>query len=81
MIEYNDIKDLIIYCNPLAGSISIEQLINKIKNAVEEQKFFEDIVYSILSNTEMDKADIASLFNLSSTDKIEMYLKMFTEKL
>lgn len=55
MTEYNNIKDLIIYYDPLIKSISIDQLITEIKKSVEEQKHFEDIIYSILENEDMSK--------------------------
>lgn len=81
MIEYNDIKDLIIYYDPLIGSISIDQLINEIKKSVEEQKYFEDIIYSIIEKKHMSNEDISTIFNLSRTNALEMYLKILTDEL
>jgi hypothetical protein len=81
MIEYNDIKDLIIYYDPLIGSISIDQLINEIKKSVEEQKYFEDVIYSIIENEDMSNEDISTIFNLSRTNALEMYLKILTDEL
>lgn len=81
MTEYNNIKDLIIYYDPLIGNISIDQLITEIKKSVEEQKHFEDVIYSILENGDMSKEDISTIFNLSRTNALEMYLKILTDEL
>lgn len=81
MTEYNNIKDLIIYYDPLIGNISIDQLITEIKKSVEEQKLFEDVIYSILENGDMSKEDISTIFNLSRTNALEMYLKILTDEL
>lgn len=81
MTEYNNIKDLIIYYDPLIKSISIDQLITEIKKSVEEQKHFEDIIYSILENEDMSKKDISTIFNLSRTNALEIYLKILTDEL
>lgn len=81
MTEYNNIKDLIIYYDPLIWSISIDQLITEIKKSVEKQKHFEDVMYSILENGDMSKKDISTIFNLSRTNALEMYLKILTDEL
>lgn len=81
MTEYNNNKDLIIYYDPLIGSISIDQLITEIKKSVEEQKHFEDAIHSILENGDMSKKDISTIFNLSRTNAFEMYLKILTDEL
>ena len=81
MTEYNNIKNLIIYYDSLIGSISIDQLITEIKKSVEKQKHFEDVMYSILENGDMSKKDISTIFNLSRTNALEMYLKILTDEL
>lgn len=81
MTEYKDIKDLIIYYDPLIGNISIDQLITEIKKSVEEQKYFEDVMHSIIENEDMSNEDISTIFNLSRTNALEMYLKILTDEL
>jgi hypothetical protein len=81
MTEYKDIKDLIIYYDSLIGNISIDQLITEIKKSVEEQKYFEDVMHSIIENEDMSNEDISTIFNLSRTNALEMYLKIITDEL
>lgn len=81
MTEYKDIKDLIIYYDSLIGNISIDQLITEIKKSFEEQKYFEDVMHSIIENEDMSNEDISTIFNLSRTNALEMYLKIITDEL
>ena len=81
MTEYKDIKDLIIYHDPLIGDISINQLITEIKKSIEEQKYFEDIIHLIIENENMSNEDISTIFNLSRTNALEMYLKILTDEM
>ena len=81
MIEYNDIKDLIIWNDPIIGEISLDFIINALKNCIKSQSKFEDIIYNILKNNNYDDETLASLFNLSEVNTINMYLKMITDEL
>lgn len=81
MIEYNDIKDLIIWNDPIIGEINLDFIISSLKESVKKQKDFEDVIYNILKNTNYDNENLASLFNLSQTDLFEFYLKMIKDEL
>ena len=81
MIEYNDIKDLLIWNDPVLGEISLDFILLQLQNAIKNQKEFEDIIYNILKNSNYNNKDLASLFNLSQTDLFEFYLKMIKNEL
>lgn len=80
-VEYNDIKDLIIWIDSLFGEISLDCILSGLQELVKKQKEFEDVIYTILKNLNYDEKDLSSLFNLSQTNLFEMYLKMIKDEL
>ena len=81
MTEYNDIKDLIIWNDPILGEISLDFIITGLQELLNEQTKFEDIVYHLLENANYDNETISSLFTLSKIDLINTYLKMIKDEL
>lgn len=81
MLEYNDIKKIIIWNDSIMGEISLGFIISSLQESIKKQKEFENIIYNILKNSNYDNKDLASLFNLSQTDLFELYLKMIKNKL
>lgn len=81
MIEFNDIKDLIIWIDPILGEINLEFIINAMQECIKKQIKFEDTIYHILKELKYDDESIASLFNLSETNIIALYLKMIKDEL
>ena len=81
MTEYNDIKDLIIWNDPILGEISLDFIITGLQELLNEQTKFEDIVYHLLKNSNFDDETISSLFTLSKIDLINTYLKMIKDEL
>lgn len=81
MIEYNDIKDLIIWNDPIFGKINLDFIINGLQESLKDQFKFEEVIYQILKNLNYDDETISSLFSLSKTETIDMYLKMIKDEL
>ena len=81
MIEYNDIKDLIIYNDPIVGDMTLDYILNGILDQIKNHKKFEEIVYSNLKQTNLSDEDISSIFNLSAINIIEMYIKLIKDEL
>lgn len=81
MVEYNDIKDLIIWDDPILGEISLDFIITGLQELLNEQTKFEDIVYNLLENSDYDNETISSLFTLSKIDSIKTYLKIIKDEL
>ena len=81
MIEYNDIKDLIVWNDPIFGNLSFDFIITGLQESIKKQIKFEDTVYHILKKLNIDDKTISSLFNLSQTNVIDMLLKMIKDEL
>ena len=81
MMDYTLIKDLIVYSDPIIGDITLDDILNYLLLQIQNQKKFEEIVYSNLKLSNLTDEDIASIFNLSTTDTIEMYLKIIKNEL
>lgn len=82
MISYKDIKDFYLYYdNTFNEYETLDAFINKLEECIKEQRIFEDTVYNILKNKNIDDETIASLFTLSKIDVIEFAIKMIKNKL
>lgn len=81
MSNYATIKDLIVYSDSIIGDITLDEILNYLLLQIQYQKKFEEIVYSNLKQTNLTDKDIATIFNLSSTDIIETYIKLIKNKL
>ena len=81
MMDYTLIKDLIVYSDPIIGNITLDDLLNYLLLQIQNQKKFEEIVYSNLKFSYLADEDIASIFSLSTTNAIEMYLKLIKNEL
>ena len=81
MANYTIIKDLIVYSDLIIGDITLDEILNYLLLQIQYQKKFEEIVYSNLKQTNLTDKDIATIFNLSSTDIIETYIKLIKNKL
>lgn len=81
LTEYNEIKNLNIWYDPLLGEINLDFILTILQECVNRQKEFEDIVYNILKNLNYDDENLVSLFNLSQTDLLDLYLKMIKDEL
>lgn len=81
MIEYNDIKDLIVWNDPVFGNLSLDSIVTGLQESIKKQIKFEDTVYHILKNLNIDDKTISSLFNLSQTNVIDMLLRIIKDEL
>ena len=80
-MDYTIIKDLIVYNDPIIGIVTLDDILNYLLLQIQNQKKFEEIVYSNLKFSDLSDKDIASIFSLSTTDTIEMYLKLIKNEL
>ena len=80
-MDYTIIKDLIVYNDSIIGIITLDDALNYLLLQIQNQKKFEEIVYSNLKFSDLSDEDIASIFSLSTTNTIEMYLKLIKNEL
>ena len=76
MANYTIIKDLIVYSDLIIGDITLDEILNYLLLQIQNQRKFEEIVYSNLKQTDLTDRDIATIFSLSSTNIIETYIKL-----
>ena len=76
MANYTIIKDLIVYSDLIIGDITLDEILNYLLLQIQNQRKFEEIVYSNLKQTNLTDRDIATIFSLSSTNTIETYIKL-----
>lgn len=53
MTDYAIIKDLIIYEDPIIGIMTLDDILSDLLIRIEDQKKFEEIVYSNLKHTNL----------------------------
>ena len=81
LTEYKEIKDLNIWYDPLLGTINLDFILVSLQESIKRQKEFENIIYNILKNSNYNPENLNSLFNLSQTNLLDMYLKMIKDEL
>ena len=81
MANYTIIKDLIVYSDLIIGDITLDEILNYLLLQIQNQRKFEEIVYSNLKQTDLTDRDIATIFSLSSTNIIETYIKLIKNEL
>ena len=80
-MNYTIIKDIVVYSHPIAGDISLDEILNYLLLQIQSQKKFEEIVYSNLKFSDLTEEDITTIFDLSTTNTIEIYLKLIKNEL
>lgn len=82
MIEYNDFKDLPIYYDETFNEyFTLNDLINYLEINLKQQEKFENVVYNLLKNQNINNKTIASLFSLSSSNSLSYIIKMIKNEL
>lgn len=80
MIE-NSLLDTIIYQDFLLGDFTIKDLVNYIKDINKEYKHIEQIILSILENTELTDEDISSIFRYDISSNLNFIIDVLEEKI
>lgn len=74
MKHYSDIKNIIIYSDPLIGDISLNDILNFMEACVDETKIFENTVSKILHKNPKTKEIASEIFNYSMVDTIKFLI-------
>lgn len=64
----------ILFNHPILGDITFADVINDLKLIIDDNKNFEDIIFSILRENQMTDEDIATIFNYSVLNRLEWIL-------
>ena len=81
MKSYSDIKDTILYSDPLVGDISLNDILNFIEVCVEETKVFENTVSNILHKNPKNKDIANEIINCSMVDTIKFLIDLIKDNL
>ena len=81
MKHYSDIKDSVLYSDPLVGDITLDNILNFIEICVEETKIFENAVSNILHKNPRNKVIANEIINYSMVDTIKFLIDLIKENL
>ena len=76
MKYYSDIKNTIIYSDPLVGDISLNDILNFMEACVDETKIFENTVSKILHKNPKNKEIASEIFNYSMVDTTKFLIDL-----
>ena len=76
MKHYSDIKDSVLYSDPLVGDINLDNILNFIEICVEETKIFENAVSNILHKNPRNKVIANEIINYSMVDTIKFLIDL-----
>ena len=81
MKHYSDIKDSVLYSDPLVGDITLDNILNFIEICVEETKIFENAVSNILLKNPRNKEIANEIINYSMVDTIKFLIDIIKDNL
>ena len=81
MKHYSDIKDSVLYSDPLVGDITLNNILNFIEICVEETKIFENAVSNILLKNPRNKVIANEIINYSMVDTIKFLIDLIKDNL
>ena len=77
----SDIKDSVLYSDPLVGDITLDNILNFIEICVEETKIFENAVSNILLKNPRNKVIANEIINYSMVDTIKFLIDLIKDNL
>ena len=81
MKHYSDIKDSVLYSDPLVGDITLDNILNFIEICVEETKILENAVSNILLKNPRNKEIANEIINYSMVDTIKFLIDIIKDNL
>lgn len=81
MKYYSDIKDTILYYDPLVGSLTLDDLLGYIESCLEETQIFEKTVSKILYQNPNSKQIADKIMNLTMTSTVKFLIDLIKDKL
>ena len=81
MKYYSDIKDTILYSDPLVGDLTLDYLLEMIKACIEETQTFENSISKILHKNPNNKEIADKLMNTSMISEIKFLIDLIKDNL
>ena len=76
MKYYSDIKDIILYSDPLVGDLTLDYLLEMIEVCIEETQIFENSISKILHKNPSNQKIADKLMNTSMTSEIKFLIDL-----
>lgn len=81
MIDYLDIKDIVITNSPIAGEITLDDFLNLIEDFIKDQELFESTVEKILKKNPKNVPIANEVMKLSSTSLIKFLISYIKDEI
>ena len=81
MKYYSDIKDIILYSDPLIGDLTLDYLLEMIEVCIEETQIFENSISKILHKNPSNQKIADKLMNTSMTSEIKFLIDLIKDNL
>ncbi len=81
MKYYSDIKDIILYSDPLVGDLTLDYLLEMIEVCIEETQIFENSISKILHKNPSNQKIADKLMNTSMTSEIKFLIDLIKDNL
>lgn len=81
MINYLDIKDIVITDCPIAGQITLDDFLNIIEDFIKDQELFESTIEKILKKNTKNIPIANEVMKLSSTSLIKFLISYIKDEL
>ena len=81
MKYYSDIKDIILYSDPLVGDLTLDYLLEMIEVCIEETQIFENSVSKMLHKNPSNQKIADKLMNTSMTSEIKFLIDLIKDNL
>lgn len=81
MIDYLDIKDIVLIHCPIAGEITLDDFLNLIEDFIKGQELFESTIEKILKKNPKNIPIANEIMKLSSTSLIKFLVSYINDEL
>ena len=81
MKYYSDIKDIILYSDPLVGDLTLDYLLEMIEVCIEETQIFENSISKMLHKNPSNQEIADKLMNTSMTSEIKFLIDLIKDNL
>lgn len=81
MIDYLDIKDIVLYTGPITGDVTLDDFLKILEDFLQDQKEFESTIEKILKKNPKNIRIANKLLDMSSTSLISFIVSLIKDEL